>query len=300
MENGYLHPFGVSPNLRVEIRRTGVGENIARIRNETRITAERLGLDEAACEYLRAKLNRLDAGAFYPVLSAGDSLESRLLGQVVPNRQEILKIGGKIFINDGSSLKTIGKNTEMALPYVTEYDRAMLEQFTNHETETALTSGHELFHPVGLTPEIQSALSAEISGAIDEAKATLGGILTICYADAATDLRNEVFANCLACAIRYCYKNRLNDPSYAFYVNENMAVLSTMRRAGLIEFTENGIKADWARVADGRWLDEVTVFIRRVITAYRDKNTEAIKTILNEYCSRDEPFIAELIKFVNK
>ena len=301
MENGYEHPFCISPELRLVARATGDDARtmIERYRVATPEYAERVGLPAEFVDIIRTKLSRIDIGVFVSVIESGCCLNFRYTGQVVPNRQEILAEGGKIFMAQSS----VGVNVRLLHSKVdrhcTPETAAFLKPYITEATELEHTVFHELFHPVGCTPEVDVALG-DVKNLLEEAKASIGGMVVCDLLDPSPQKRLETMATALARVLRFMANTELDNATFAPYVRENLVVATKMLDLGIIRMTAGGVHVDTTAVLDGRLFEDLGYFIRAVLGSYIGHDRETLKSMTNWLCSREHEEIAELIAWVNR
>jgi hypothetical protein len=286
MEN-YEHPFGVSPEFRLELRVTTAAQSaeIAAFRQGTQARLGGYGLPEDVRAAALSKLATLDVGIFQSVVEGGVCLSGKLGGQVVPNRQDILARGGKVFIADPLSHQSY---TDMLQALVRKHCQPAAA-----ETVSALLStwedmrhvlGHEHFHPVGCTPATQPSLGAAFD-LLEEAKATIGGLLVARDIDPSLESQRRIAAASVAHVLRFMHKTRLEDASVAPYVRENLIILATLLDSGVMTFTEGeGVSVDFDEDRLHLWFTMLSDFITDVITAYQSGDTKALRQMRDDLC----------------
>jgi hypothetical protein len=294
MESGYEHPFGVSPEFRIMVR-TDFGKDIIKFfREATPVYAEMLGADAAM---IARKLEKMDIGVFYTGIWAGVCLNFRYAGQVVPNRQDILSEGGKIFIDKDTSENSV-ENYKKYLDDNCVPDTAnWLKPYIDLNTMITATVTHECFHPAGRTKESDEAVGAT-ADLLEEAKATMGG-LWVQYKAGGPGARLEMVAHMVARFCRFFYYTTLNNPTAAPYVRENMVACNLMHEAGVVNLTDDGFIVNKERAASDAWFDKIERFVKQVVLAYKNHDKELIEKLNGKYCAK-EGFVLQAVTWVNR
>jgi len=301
MENGYEHPFCVSPELRLVARATGDDARamIERYRDATPEYAERVGLPVEFVDTIRGKLSRIDIGVFVSVIESGCCLNFRYTGQVVPNRQEILAEGGKIFMAQAS----LGVNVQYELGMVERHcvpeTVALVKQHFTSSSELDHTLGHEFFHPVGLTPEVDEALGRH-KDLLEEAKASIGGMVLSGLMDASRENLLEIAVTAFARVLRFMTDAERNNGTFAPYVRENLVVATVMVEDDVIRVTENGVWLNQVEAEKSRWRDRLGGLVKAILDAYVRHDVETLKALTKRYCNPESGVVAELIAWVNR
>jgi hypothetical protein len=307
MESGYEHPFGVSPEFRLAVRVTNEDESrvIEGFRRATYDFAleqgEAVGLK--ALDSLEDKLSRLDIGVFVSAVEGGTCLNFRYAGQVVPNRQDILAEGGKIFVDRESNSHSVKMYREVLEKHC---DRRAVEFLAPLITEDSMfrhTVGHECFHPVARLPESEVKLgkSADL---MEEAKATVGGLLVDFRQKPALAAVSEMLAVTVARVLRFMNRSRLEDETIAPYVRENLVAAKTLLDSRLLRVGKAGVEFNFHTDAVLQWARFLRAFIvDEVIPAYRFGDAEEVALIREKYCGTDDrgdDRVARLIAWVNR
>lgn len=290
MEN-YEHPFGVSPEFRLEQRVTTEAQaaEISAFRQGTQKRLDAYGLPEEVRAAALGKLATLDVGIFQTVIAGGICLGHRTMGQVVPNRQDILARGGKVLIADPTEdqpyidiLKSlVRKNCQ---PAAVETICAYLSTW-EHMRQVL---GHEHFHPVGCTPDTQ-ALLGKIYDLLEESKATIGGLLVARDLDDSLESQRWLAAGSIARLLRFMHKTHLEDASVAPYVRENLVILSTLLDSGVLTFTEGqGLSINFSEDNLGRWFISLELFTLQVVMAYQAGDTGGLRILRQNLCGLDD------------
>ena len=296
IENGYEHPVCVSPEFRLVVRTQEIRETIERFRKATAMHIRHLGIEEKEIQILSNKLGKIDISVFVALIRGGVSANFRGSGQVAPNREDIMEIGGKIFLDNKSGSKVSAdiykkELKDNCLISVNE----KLRDLITPEVMTLHTIIHEYFHPVGRTIERTHALG-DAGLSLEEGKATLGGIL-VAQKEGIDQI--ELLALTVARVCRFMHKEKINNLSVASYVRENMIAATTMLDSGVMVLEGNGIAIELEKLP--AWFEEIEDFIKKILDAYQKASVEKIIEIEKEYCNIEEgSAIAELINWVNR
>lgn len=296
IENGYEHPACVSPDIRLVVRTKEKKEMIERFRKATIIHSKYLRAEEKEIQLLSDKLSKIDISVFVALLRGGMNANFRGSGQVAPNREDILAIGGKIFLDNESSSKV---STEIYKEEIRAHCVAgaikKLQDLITPESMTLHTIIHECFHPIGITMK-RSGILGNVGLSLEEGKATLGGILV---AKQEKVNQVELLAITIARVCRFMHKEKLDNPVVASYVRENMIAYTTMFRSGVIILNDGGIDINLKKLPD--WFKEIENFIKKITSAYQRASIEEIIEIEKEYCNvKSGSEINKLINWINR
>jgi hypothetical protein len=258
----------------------------------------------ASAEAGRSKLNRLDIGVFFSVVEGGCCLLHRLAGQVVPNRQEILLQGGKVFIADQTSGSTA---TELYRDSVrrncTPEAAAAVCPLVSDEAMTRHTLGHECSHPIGCSPAIDAALGVT-RDLLEETKASTGGFLIGLAVDDSDLAVQDTAAVAVARVLRFMLKSRLEEPSISPYVRENLVVLHTLLESGVVSLTDQGLAVDLSRARLDGWLTLVGQFVSSILDAYQRHDRQKLTEVRLKTCGADDrggnDAMKDIIAWVNR
>ena len=303
----YEHPFGVSPEFRLEQRVTTEAQ-AAEIAAFRRGTQKRLDVYGLAPEVRAAALNKLaalDVGIFQVVIDGGVGLGQKLGGQVVPNRQEILARGGKVFVEDPAggepcvaTLKAlVQKHCQPAAAEAIVFRLSTWGQLRH-------VLGHENGHPVGCTPDTHARLGAAYK-LLEEGKATIGGLLVARDLDPSLESQCRIASVAIARVLRVMHKTRLEDASVVEYVRESLVILATLLDSGILTFTEGqGMSVDFHEVRLQSWFAALAAFIHDVIAAYQAGDTAGLRFLCDNLCGRNDrgasPDSQAVIAWVNR
>lgn len=302
MENGYEHPHCISPEFRLIIRTPLYSELIEEVRVDTLAYAEGpYGLSESSVELLRARLGLLDIAAFEDVARGGCCANFKIGGQVAPNRQDILAVGGKV------SLSLAGN--EQMVPLYKQVLRdncppAVARRLVPHVTLDKMilhACVHELWHPAGRSAETDSALGS-LQGLLEEAKATHGGLIARNWKINTPKHRIELFTIMLARIFRFTHQTVMENHAAAHYVTEQLVAAQTMHEAGLIGFSQTGkFTVDLTQAKLNAWFTILYQFVKSVTDAYCQMDGGALQAIHDHVCDRsDGTFLAQLIAWTNR
>ncbi|MDP3645747.1 MAG: hypothetical protein Q8R25_01535 [bacterium] len=300
MESGYEHPFGVSPEFRLEVRTPEARELIMERRGATLAHAAAFGLSNKMISDAVQKLERIDISVFVSALRAGVCLNFRYAGQAVPNRQDVVAEGGRIFLDKSASPRAAKRYAEKLTKHCVSSTAEVLVPLVTETSQLAGTATHEYAHPVGRTAESDKALGSEGMKLCEEGKATLLGILAEEHRDPTPERRLEIVANSVGRVIRFMDKTELENSTFAPYVRENLIAATTLFDTGVMALTQDGVAVDVEAAGSPAWFDALRTFNRGVLNAYKAKDKAALIALTERYCDRERPDIAGLIAWVNR
>ncbi|MFP4022386.1 MAG: hypothetical protein ACLFTS_00875 [Candidatus Paceibacterota bacterium] len=296
MESGYSHPFGVSPEFRLNIRTERGKDLIFSLRRKVPEYARSLGLDGSA---LHRKLQYIDVSVFIIPIYGGSPLISRIGGQVVPNRQEVLEQGGKIFIDVGAVQDSLKVMMEKVSKHCTGRTTALIKDKVDTDLLIECIASHEFFHPVGVVSGPENFKSKEVKKYLEETKATVGGILVSNYHFASSEHRLALAARSVARICRMFRYSCLNDHSLRDYVKEAMVVCDILWRSEVISLTEKGIELNEKNAASELWIKEMEVFLKEVLDCYKAFDSRRLEKIAGKY-HKNAPFISDMVSWINR
>ncbi len=294
MEAGYEHAYGVSPEWRIMVRSEFGEKEIDDIRSAMPEIITPFGAD---ADLLREKMEKIDIGTFYTAVWAGTCMNFRYAGQAVPNRQNVLEKGGKIFMDLDSLALSVEKYKELIDLYVEGPAVSVLKDRLSHLLFLETTAGHEIAHPAGRSKDIDGRLGGGLK-LLEEAKATMCGLLAI--ERICPQKRLAMAAETVARICRFFHRSKLNDTTSIQYVWENMVACRTMAKAGVIKVSEGRIKVDIEKAQSRDWFMELEDFSAKVLKAYQEGDAEFLKKMKKEMCDQENGIIAEVIALVNK
>lgn len=300
IESGYEHPFGVSPEFRLEIRTAESRDVIEACRTAAVQHAHAIGLSDTLVDVAKHRLGLTDIGIFVTAIRAGVSLNFRYAGQAAPNRQEVLTHGGRIFVDKAASTLACKPLIQLVEDHCTKDTAAALKPFITAENQTLHTIIHEFAHPIGRTSEIDTALGSEGRSLLEEAKATLLGTATEEWRDSTLEKRLTLVALTVARVIRFMRKAILENPTVAPYVRENLVAATTLFDSGVLRLVEDGIEVDIEKAKGSAWFDELRQFDRSVLDAYDAHDMDILQVLAEEYCDAESQPVASLIAWVNR
>ena len=296
MEN-YEHPFGVSPEFRLLIRtNNGEQELVNKIKHSTSKFAYNIGVKEKLTSIADEKLKTIDLGVYITALRAGCNANFRITGQVVPNRQDILATGGKIFIDLESIKHGVNNYKEFLIKHC---DSERKELFSDLLTDTGLilhTAAHECTHPMGCTEE-SDAMLGEKKSYLEEAKATCGGLANI-LENAACKEQMELVTFSVARVCRFFTTATYKNSTVKAYVNENLVMANLLINSGLVEVTNKHVKINFSKDGLYKWSVSLKEFYYEVIKGYHSANPEKITRKTDFYC-QITPEIKKWMELIN-
>ena len=294
MESGYEHPHGVSPEWRVMVRLDFGREEVADICRQSPIVSGRLGADQSV---ITEKMGKIDVDVFYTAIWAGMNLNFRMAGQAVPNRQDVLIEGGKIFMDLDSLSLAVDNYRGILKKHLLSNQADRLAKLITTKSMMEHTAGHEVTHPAGRSQEIDKELGTSLK-LLEEAKATMGGLLI--NEARIPKKRLAIVAETVARICRFMHRTTMGNPTSRQYVWENMVAASTLHRAGIIRVSRGKIRIDLKRAQTRDWFEELERFMTGIFAAYRNNDQTKLQTMKDDLCNEKEGIIAELIALVNK
>ena len=299
MESGYEHPFCVSPEFRLEVRTQESRPLITEARRGTICYAEMIGLRKSLIDVLVQKLERIDISVFSNAIRSGSRLNFRAMGQAVPNRQEVLAEGGKIFLDGGAPVRTANAYRGHMQKHCAPETTHALQSFITPLGMLTHTIHHEYAHPVGRTQTSDAAIGAGIK-LLEEGKATLLGILAHEHQHRGREERLECIAITVARILRFMYTTELENSTIATYVRENLAAATTLFDAGVMTLSSSGIVIDLKKAASAVWFEKLKEFNVAVIAAYQASDVDALQRLTHLYCDMSSEPLRGLISWVNR
>ncbi len=299
MESGYEHPFCVSPEFRLEVRTAELSHVIANRRSSVVSHALELGLSANIVDLARRKLEKIDISVFTCAVRSGVNLNFRIAGQAVPNRQDILAEGGKIFVNSSTSKNAVGSYHGYLKNHCTPKTYEALRDFITLNALEEHTVDHEFSHPVGCTPESDKAIGGDVKKLLEEGKATMLGLLADEYETSTSENRLKLVALTVARLLRFMQKETLENPTSAAYVRENFVAITTLVESGVMALAENGLTVNLERAQSQVWFEHLKKFCLSVIPAYQACDQVEIRRLTERYCDDTKDPISKVIAFVN-
>ncbi len=301
MEPGYEHPVCVSPEFRLEVRTTQAQEDITARRNGSIEYARVLRLSPHLVDAARNHLEQIDIAVFCSSIRSGIALNMRFSGQAVPNRQEVLSEGGRIFMDAANNERITGIYRETFTEHVTQKTARTFAHHITPEIMQIHTIDHELAHPIGRTPESDAALGASLMKNLEEAKASLLGVLADAWRSGGDpEYRAQLVTVTVARLLRFMHKSTLEDATADPYVRENRAAAYTLFETGVIRLTEEGVAIDPDKARSAIWFDALKELNLAIIRAYESHDPATLDRLTEHYCDPAYPPIVELIEWVNR
>lgn len=298
-ESKYEHPFGVSPEQRVEVRMDGAAELITEVMTASIAEAKRFNLPAALIGLYERKLRLIDIGTSVTALRGGVSMNFRYAGQAGPNRQEVLAHGGRIFVDKASPELKVRLYRERIARWCEPATAQLISPLITASSQLHHTVSHECSHPIGRTPESDLAIGS--AGELcEEAKATLFGICSEESADPSASNRLMLTANMIGRLLRFLDRANLSDQTIAPYAREALAAATTLLMRDVIELTPAGLRIEREIAESDAWFALLRTFCHGVITAYRHHDAEMLETLAERYCREDHPKVAALIEYINR
>ncbi len=300
MESGYEHPFGVSPEFRLEVRTAEGRSLIEEKRSATLDHAAAFGLSNELVAGAVHKLERIDISVFTSAIRAGTCMNFRYAGQAVPNREKVLTEGGRIFLDQSASLRAAKQYIDKIERHCSPHTAHLLVPLITGGAMLSHTATHEYAHPVGRTTESDRVLGSDGIKQCEEAKATLLGILADERRDPSPQHRTQIIACTLGRVLRFMDHAELSNTTLAPYVRENLAAATMLFESGVITLTSSGVKVHQSVAQGSAFFKALRIFNRRVLAAYQAKDRRELDRIVARYCNREHPEILKLIAWVNR
>ena len=300
MESGYEHPFGVSPEFRLEVRTSEYQELITEGRIATLAHAAAFGLSAELVSLVTQKLNQTDVSVFVTALRSGTCLNFRYAGQAVPNRQHVLVKGGRIFLDKSAWSITVRRYIKNIKEHCSPKTSIALIPFITETSNLSATTMHEYAHPVGRTEESDAELGGDGMKLCEEAKATLLGILANEHRDSSFDNRIEIIANTVGRVLRFMNKDEINNETFAPYVRENLAAVTMLFETEVITLSSEGVEVNIDIAKSSVWFDALREFNQRILDAYQTKDVTRLIALTDRYCNKEHAEVAKLIAWVNR
>ena len=301
MENGYEHPFCVSPEFRLDVRSSrDESANLTSRRESILRCAADVGLSDELVRASRQRLEQIDIGSFVSAVRSGWCLEFRHAGQAVPNRQHVLAQGGKIFVDVSSLASAVQRHVEIIEKHCCAETAHTVVPCLTESTFSNATIMHEYSHPVGRTIESDRTIG-EAMDLCEEAKASIFGIVADEYAHQDGEYRFGLVAFALARTLRFMKDASRLDKTVAPYVRENLIVATTLFDTGVIALSKkHGVVISPGLAKSPVWFGELRTFSLKVIEAYQKGDRAALERLVARYCDETHPQVAELIAWVNR
>jgi hypothetical protein len=300
MEAGYQHPFGVSPEFRLEIRTQESRKLIEERRLGTSVYAAAMGLDEDLVTILSQKLERIDISVFVGALRSGVCMNSRSSGQAVPNRQVVLAEGGRIFLDRGAPARSAERYNYNLEKHCALAASPVFRGGITPEDILIHTINHEYAHPVGRTKESDAGIGGDGMKLLEEGKATLLGILADEWRESTDENRLRLTRTTVGRVLRFMYKNDMENHAFAAYIRENLVAANMLFESGIMSLSEEGVMIDSEKAKSRVWFDALKEFNLAVIAAYQAKDKATLLRLTRKYCDVACEPVAGLIKWVNR
>jgi len=298
MEVGFEHFRCVSPEFRIEVRTTDLTRLIEELRDATRSNADLL-LHPDLRAPLAHRLDCTDISVTTRAVSAGCGLNIQCAGQHLPNRQDVLLTGGKIFVDRATAEREVERYHILMLDHCADDTSMYLLKLVNADSQIKVALAHEMAHLAGRTVDIDSALAEEML-LLEQAKATLLGLLNLRYHDGSHAQMLELVANTVARVLRFLQRSNLEDATVAPHVRENSVAAVTLFESGVMRLTEHGIEIDFKKARTEAWPQALRGFVCPLLEAYRTKDRAALQKLAQRYCSQEHPDLKKLIAWINR
>ena len=300
MESGYEHPQCVSPEMRLDLRTNLERALIETARKGAIEHAEAMAIDPDLVAEARSRLTRIDVGIFTTAFRAGVGLNFRYSGQAVPNRQEVLAKGGRVFVEESSSQRAAKRYRDLCQRHLTADSAVWVVPLIDVTPQVRSTATHEFAHPLGRSAASDAAIGGDGMKIMEEAKATLLGISAAEFVNPSPEHRAELVANMVGRMIRFMVRSELESATFAPYVRENLAAATTLFDSKVLSIGPDGISVDAELARTNVWFAHLAILNRAIIWAYNAHERRALDKMAARYCDRNRPDIAQLIAWVNR
>ncbi|MFZ4632141.1 MAG: hypothetical protein ACOYL8_02960 [Patescibacteria group bacterium] len=301
MENGYEHPYGISPEYKLVVRTSYGQEMISKIRNHTSVYALKIEIENSLVELAEKKLTNLDMGVFTSAMRSGVCANFRSAGQVVPNRQAILANGGKVFMDIDTAQNSVHRDMNLLIENCTSEMGNKLSSLITVDHSLAHTIAHECMHPIGCTPKSDEALG-DAKFRLEEAKATLGGLAAI-LDDMPIEKWPEVVALSIARVCRFFKKATYENPTVAAYVRENLVMANLLIGSRVVSIDSpdaTSLSVNLSISSLRMWQALLKEFYKDVIYSYHSEESALNISQLEKLYSPTNYAIENWIALVNK
>jgi len=298
MENGYEHPYGVSPEYRLTVRKDYGQDMISETKKAVLLHAREIDIEDWLVELAKKKLSRMDTSVFSNAVVGGVCANFRYAGQVVPNRQDILAEDGKIFLDIDTTVSAIETYRGIVLKHCAPGTAEKLIPMITVDGMLLHTIAHEYTHPVGCTPKGDKALG-DMKNRVEETKATLGGLAAVlAHPGKISPAENAALSTARIC--RFLSKATYENPTAQPYVRENLAMAKLLLDAEVVKLTPEGIVVNLEFAQLSKWQNLLQQFYFLVVAAYQKPAPKAkVSAIEKLYCAVT-PEIQQWIEWVNR
>lgn len=295
----YDSPVCVAPECRLDIPVPSDEKMIHDLQDMIISRAIDLGLDPAQETNIRHKYAVINTGLYACVSGAGWGLWFGYAGQQGPNREAVQLIGSLSFVECANTAETMTLYRTLAIRHCTPGTTVIISPRLTVENFLQFVWGHELSHPVGKTKEISDSIGAEGMKLLEEGKASiLGTLANALYKKNDPEYLLGMVALWVTRIIRFTQRSEMGNSTVAPYVRESLAALTCLKRAGVIQLTDKGIKVDVDAVYSDSWLAEMRLFVTYVLIAYSEHNKGSLEALTATFC--DNEHTREVIAWVNR
>ncbi|OGB74031.1 hypothetical protein A2V68_01530 [candidate division Kazan bacterium RBG_13_50_9] len=296
----YNCPCAVQPEFRLEFRTSEDAGLINEVKLKTgTVASEVLNLPPETVERIDRRMKNTDMAIFVGGIKSGFGLNFPTSGQSAPNRQEVQDIGARIFVTPMREAKALEIYQDLAKRYCDPETAAHAQRLLTTKELRLHIFVHECAHPLGRSAEIDAALG-EMSDELEEAKASLVGMLTAELIDNSVESRQARTAQGAIRCIRFFQKNAMNNPSVAPYVRENMVAAITLMDAGVLTLATDGVHIDWEVAGTDAWTKELSRFGSAITSAYASRMPKAVSDVAYCYYDHGDPRLQALIDWCQR
>ncbi|PIY96285.1 MAG: hypothetical protein COY66_04585 [Candidatus Kerfeldbacteria bacterium CG_4_10_14_0_8_um_filter_42_10] len=295
MEGGYGHHC-VAPEMFVQVRTPLDRDLIEETMDGVVGYAAGQNFDDGSD--LDQRLNLLDAAVFMTPVRAGSALAFRPAGSVVPNRANVRKVGGKIFVDHASLDSAANIYHGLYEKHCQAASAAALKELLAGKTVEKHILLHEYSHPVARTDETDDVLGFWLHRH-DEAKATVHGLLA--WLEIHPEETAKTAALCVGRCLRFFMNSKLNDPTFEHYVRECLVLFYTMYEADVIMLNDEGVSVYLDESGMEDWLENMHQYVANVVECYKNLDSSGLEQLGKRFWDLSKGSeAASLIAWVNR
>lgn len=299
MESQHEHPFGVSMEFRLMIRTSESRDLIERRRSGVLEHARAMGLDNELLSILSQKLRCVDISVFVTAVRSGVQMNFRFSGQAVPNRQDVLAEGGRIFLDQDAPSKKLKEAIEYIEKHCARDTAIALKKAISLKSILTFILDHEYSHPIALTKVIDEALGTD-KILLEESKATLLGIQGDLWSDSSAENRLRCTATIIVRVLGEMNKTNLENDTFAPYVRDNLVTATMLLEIGVITLSNEGVVVNIEKARSDMWYETLKAYNAQLIAAYTTHDRDALHRLVARYCDKSHPDVSRLIAWVNR
>lgn len=287
---GYEHPCCISPEFRLEVRI--INSNQAEF-NNIRLGVELcvdalVGMEDAKISSSIQELKRTEINFFECAIRSGASMNFLLGGEMVPNFEDVPQEGGKILLARSAISSTAACLRHDIRRHCTSSTRGFLRRLPNYNTILQHFIGHEFSHIISSQENL-----------LEEAKATVLGILANEYLESTPEKHLELVALAVGSILDSLHYSEINDQTMVDYTREHLLLANTLFRSGVIKMTKSGLRVNVEQARSRAWFEELEEFICELLWTHHRQDESNLERLVKRYCKRTGP-VAELIAWINR